>query len=89
MPPISTIGLGRALVSSLNRVPNPPASITAFIIIILRRDFRRLRALNAFLFEIAPTDGSFHKSAGISLATSAASNPDLVLFLAKDYIPRT
>src|SRR6202035_2018985 len=30
-PPISTIGLGRTPVSSLRRVPNPPARITAFI----------------------------------------------------------
>src|SRR5215469_3620541 len=30
-PPISTIGLGRMVVSSLRRVPNPPARITAFI----------------------------------------------------------
>src|SRR5215471_749138 len=30
-PPISTIGLGRTVVSSLSRVPNPPARITAFI----------------------------------------------------------
>lgn len=30
-PPISTIGLGRIVVSSLRRVPRPPARITAFI----------------------------------------------------------
>jgi len=30
-PPISTIGLGRMPVSSLSRVPRPPARITAFI----------------------------------------------------------
>lgn len=29
-PPISTIGFGRTAVSSLNRVPNPPARMTAF-----------------------------------------------------------
>src|SRR5262252_978194 len=31
MPPISTIGLGRAIVSSDNLVPNPPARMTVFI----------------------------------------------------------
>ena len=31
IPPISTIGFGRTVVSSDNRVPKPPASITAFI----------------------------------------------------------
>src|SRR5690606_42164160 len=31
LPPISTIGFGRRVVSSANRVPNPPARITAFI----------------------------------------------------------
>src|ERR1017187_5069259 len=31
LPPISTIGLGRMAVSSLRRVPKPPARITAFI----------------------------------------------------------
>src|SRR5512144_1775893 len=31
LPPISTIGLGRRLVSSASRVPRPPAKITAFI----------------------------------------------------------
>src|SRR5580692_4588939 len=30
MPPMSTIGLGRTVVSSLSRVPRPPARITAF-----------------------------------------------------------
>ena len=30
-PPISTIGLGRVSVSSVNRVPRPPARITTFI----------------------------------------------------------
>ena len=30
-PPISTIGLGLMTVSSLRRVPNPPASITTFV----------------------------------------------------------
>src|SRR5438876_3499350 len=30
-PPISTMGLGRTSVSSLMRVPKPPARITAFI----------------------------------------------------------
>src|SRR5215472_672120 len=30
-PPISTIGLGRIEVSSTNRVPSPPARMTAFI----------------------------------------------------------
>src|SRR6202035_2767937 len=30
-PPISTIGLGRETVSSLSRVPSPPANMTAFI----------------------------------------------------------
>jgi hypothetical protein len=30
-PPISTIGLGRTVVSSDKRVPKPPASITTFI----------------------------------------------------------
>src|SRR4051812_25092162 len=30
MPPTSTIGFGRTLVSSLRRVPNPPARMTAF-----------------------------------------------------------
>jgi hypothetical protein len=30
LPPISTIGLGRAVVSSLKREPKPPAKITAF-----------------------------------------------------------
>jgi hypothetical protein len=29
-PPSSTIGLGRVVVSSLMRVPKPPARITAF-----------------------------------------------------------
>src|SRR6185437_7273090 len=29
-PPISTIGLGRMVVSSLSRVPRPPARITSF-----------------------------------------------------------
>ena len=33
-PPISTIGLGRNSVSSRNRVPNPPAKITAFIVLV-------------------------------------------------------
>ena len=32
-PPISTIGFGRMAVSSLSRVPNPPANITAFILV--------------------------------------------------------
>src|SRR3954452_12614371 len=31
LPPISTIGLGRSPVSSLNREPRPPARMTAFI----------------------------------------------------------
>ena len=31
-PPISTMGLGRRRVSSDNRVPNPPAKISTFII---------------------------------------------------------
>ena len=31
LPPISTMGLGRTEVSSLRRVPNPPAKIIAFI----------------------------------------------------------
>lgn len=31
-PPISTIGLGRTEVSSLMRVPNPPARMTAFTV---------------------------------------------------------
>ena len=31
LPPISTIGLGRTSVSSLSRVPRPPARITAFM----------------------------------------------------------
>src|SRR3954452_11711906 len=31
MAPISIIGLGRTAVSSLSRVPRPPARITAFI----------------------------------------------------------
>jgi hypothetical protein len=30
IPPISTIGLGRNEVSSLSRLPSPPARITAF-----------------------------------------------------------
>src|SRR4051794_22873763 len=30
-PPISTIGLGRTLVSSARRVPSPPAKMTSFI----------------------------------------------------------
>ncbi len=30
LPPISTIGFGLEIVSSDKRVPNPPASITAF-----------------------------------------------------------
>src|SRR6476620_1762845 len=30
-PPISTIGFGRTWVSSLMRVPNPPARMTAFM----------------------------------------------------------
>jgi hypothetical protein len=30
LPPTSTIGLGRAAVSSLSREPIPPARITAF-----------------------------------------------------------
>jgi hypothetical protein len=30
-PPTSTIGLGRCVVSSLKRLPSPPAKITAFI----------------------------------------------------------
>jgi hypothetical protein len=33
-PPISTIGFGRITVSSLSRVPSPPASMTAFIPIL-------------------------------------------------------
>src|ERR1700728_1444701 len=33
-PPISTIGLGRVTVSSLSRVPSPPANMTAFIPIL-------------------------------------------------------
>jgi hypothetical protein len=35
LPPISTIGFGRTEVSSLIRVPSPPARITAFIDLIL------------------------------------------------------
>ena len=31
LPPISTIGFGRVAVSSLRRVPRPPARMTAFI----------------------------------------------------------
>jgi len=31
LPPISTIGLGLRCVSSLRRVPSPPARITAFM----------------------------------------------------------
>src|ERR1019366_8241867 len=31
-PPISTMGLGRTEVSSLSRVPRPPARMTAFIL---------------------------------------------------------
>lgn len=30
LPPISTMGLGRDSVSSINRVPKPPASMTVF-----------------------------------------------------------
>src|SRR5271163_3868878 len=30
LPPISTMGLGRTVVSSLSREPRPPARITAF-----------------------------------------------------------
>ena len=30
LPPISTIGLGRSVVSSESRVPSPPARITVF-----------------------------------------------------------
>jgi hypothetical protein len=30
LPPISTIGLGRMTLSSLMRVPKPPARMTAF-----------------------------------------------------------
>src|SRR5438128_1818195 len=32
LPPISTIGFGRNVVSSDNRDPSPPARITAFIV---------------------------------------------------------
>src|SRR5690606_8738502 len=31
LPPISTIGLGRTALSSLMRVPNPPARMTAYM----------------------------------------------------------
>ena len=31
LPPISTIGFGRTVVSSLSRVPMPPARMTVFI----------------------------------------------------------
>jgi dTDP-4-amino-4,6-dideoxygalactose transaminase len=45
LPPISTIGLGRTVVSSLSLEPNPPARITAFIAVqvIERRLARRMR----------------------------------------------
>jgi hypothetical protein len=36
-PPISTIGLGRTMVSSDSRVPSPPARITAFIGLLRRQ----------------------------------------------------
>ena len=39
-PPISTIGFGFDVVSSLRRVPKPPANITAFIaegVLVLRK----------------------------------------------------
>src|ERR1700749_4262903 len=39
-PPISTIGLGRITVSSLSRVPRPPARITAFIVLSAPPDDR-------------------------------------------------
>ncbi len=35
LPPISTIGFGRVVVSSLRREPKPPAKITAFTILQL------------------------------------------------------
>src|SRR6185369_2289296 len=34
LPPISTIGFGRTTVSSLRRVPSPPARITTFIALL-------------------------------------------------------
>ena len=34
MPPTSTIGFGREVVSSLNLVPKPPAKITAFMCLV-------------------------------------------------------
>jgi hypothetical protein len=36
IPPISTNGFGTMVVSSLSLVPKPPASITAFMIHLLR-----------------------------------------------------
>src|SRR4051794_22511364 len=47
LPPISTIGLGRTVVSSLRRVPNPPARMTVFIRPCCRvaRSFSPLRYL--------------------------------------------
>ena len=49
-PPISTIGFGRALVSSDNLVPNPPARRMAFIVLIpclVARQLRYCRLLSA------------------------------------------
>ncbi len=63
IPPISTIGLGRTWVSSDNRVPNPPAKITAFT--ARQANVRRstlsppMAARRALITGITGQDGSY------------------------------
>jgi hypothetical protein len=45
LPPISTIGFGRAVVSSAIRVPKPPARITTFINILRVAEAARLGSI--------------------------------------------
>jgi hypothetical protein len=48
-PPISTIGFGRMTVSSLRRVPAPPASNTAFIEVAYIRNHANSTSFSAGL----------------------------------------
>src|SRR3972149_7735251 len=53
-PPTPPIGFGFTIVSSLGRVPAPPASRTAFIGTAERRDERRRRAPTALTPALGP-----------------------------------
>ena len=50
-PPIGTIGLGMVSVYSDNRVPNPPAKITTFILLIIFGDGKGIINFPPFLIK--------------------------------------